>query len=48
MDTANKTIEEFKDKDIDEIAIEGDVSKQDDQFNLVSKTIDKYGSVDFL
>lgn len=46
MDTANETIKEFKNKDIDAMALEGDVSKQDDQFNLVSKAVDQYGSVD--
>lgn len=46
MDTANKTIEELKNEDIDAIAVEGDVSKKDDQFSLVSKAVDQYGSVD--
>ncbi|MFC4557808.1 acetoin reductase [Virgibacillus kekensis] len=46
LDLANETVDEFKKKDIDAIAVKGDVSKQDDQFKTVSDAVEKFGSVD--
>src|SRR5699024_12838783 len=46
MDLAEKTIEEFKNQNIKAIAVQGDVSKQEDQFSVVQKAVDEFGSVD--
>jgi meso-butanediol dehydrogenase / (S,S)-butanediol dehydrogenase / diacetyl reductase len=46
IDLAQETVEEFKKNNIDAIAVEGNVAKQEDQFDLVKKAVDKFGSVD--
>lgn len=46
IDLANKTVDEFKNQGFNALAVEGDVSKQDDQFALVSKAVEEFGSVD--
>lgn len=46
IDLANKTVDELKNKGFEAIAVEGDISKQEDQFALVSKTVETFGSVD--
>lgn len=46
MDLANKTVDEFKNDNIKAIAVKGDVSKKDDQFNVVAEAVNKFGSVD--
>jgi len=46
MDLVNKRVDKFKNNNIDAIAIEGDVSKHDDQFNVVAEAVNKFGSVD--
>src|SRR5699024_469879 len=46
MDLAEKTTEEFQNQNIKAIAVQGDVSKQEDQFAVVQKAVDEFGSVD--
>ncbi|SFE37527.1 meso-butanediol dehydrogenase / (S,S)-butanediol dehydrogenase / diacetyl reductase [Lentibacillus persicus] len=46
IDLANETAEEFKRNGFETIAVEGNVSNQDDQFALVSKAAEQFGSVD--
>lgn len=46
IELAQQTVEEFKSKDIHAIAVKGDVSKQEDQFALVSEAVEQFGSVD--
>ncbi|MFC3039458.1 acetoin reductase [Virgibacillus xinjiangensis] len=45
-ETLNSTLEEFKKDGIEAIAVTGDVSKRDDQFNLVSKAVEAFGQLD--
>lgn len=46
FDLAQDTVKEFIGKNIDAIAVKGDVSKQDDQFAVVKEAVNKFGSVD--
>ncbi|SFK38460.1 meso-butanediol dehydrogenase / (S,S)-butanediol dehydrogenase / diacetyl reductase [Halobacillus dabanensis] len=45
-ETAEATAKELQDQGKEAFAVEGDVSKRDDQFSLVKQTVEKYGSVD--
>ncbi|MFD2618603.1 acetoin reductase [Terrilactibacillus laevilacticus] len=45
-DLLNKTVEELKGKNFDVIGVKGDVSKREDQFNLVKEAVDKFGHLD--
>lgn len=42
----NETVNEFKNKGYDVIGVKGDVSKRNDQFNLVKKGVEKFGHLD--
>lgn len=45
-DLLNSALEEFKSAGHDAIAVKGDVSKRDDQFQLVKKAVDAFGRLD--
>lgn len=45
-DLLNPTVEEFKKQGYDVIGVKGDVSKRDDQFKLVSETVNAFGRLD--
>ncbi|CAI6267352.1 3-oxoacyl-[acyl-carrier-protein] reductase domain protein [Bacillus subtilis] len=42
----NETVSDFKEKHFQVIGVKGDVSKRDDQFNLVKETVDQFGRLD--
>jgi len=42
----DSTLKEFKDAGVDSIAVVGDVSKLEDQFNLVKEAVDAFGQLD--
>ncbi|ARC67779.1 MULTISPECIES: acetoin reductase [Bacillus] len=42
----NKTVSEFKEKNFPVIGVKGDVSKREDQFNLVKCTVKTFGRLD--
>ncbi|MBP3040359.1 acetoin reductase [Bacillaceae bacterium Marseille-Q3522] len=44
----NETVSAFKEKNFDVIGVKGDVSKREDQFNLVQKAVDQFGRLDVL
>lgn len=46
IDLANQTVEGFKNQGLEAIAVEGNVSRQEDQFALVSQAVEAFGSVD--
>ena len=46
IDLAQETVNEFKEANIDALAVKGNVSKQDEQFAVVKEAVDKFGSVD--
>lgn len=45
-DLLNSALEEFKSAGHDAIAVKGDVSKRDDQFQLVKQAVDAFGRLD--
>ncbi|WP_181348004.1 acetoin reductase [Thalassobacillus sp. CUG 92003] len=45
-DTADATAQELRDQGYDSVAVEGDVSKREDQFSLVKRTVDYFGRLD--
>ncbi|KKB35375.1 acetoin reductase [Bacillus thermotolerans] len=42
----DSTLEEFKKDGLHVIAVTGDVSKREDQFNLVAKAVEEFGQID--
>lgn len=42
----NETVSELKEKNFDVIGVKGDVSKREDQFNLVKESVDAFGRLD--
>ncbi|MFZ4453878.1 acetoin reductase [Salibacterium aidingense] len=46
IDSANEAVDKLKGKNIDAMAVEGNVANQDDQYDLVSKAVEHYGCVD--
>lgn len=46
QETLNKTLEEFKLAGINVLAVKGDVSKKDDQHNLVKQAVEAFGKID--
>ncbi|MBW8347903.1 acetoin reductase [Bacillus sp. IITD106] len=42
----NETVSEFKEKNYKVIGVKGDVSKREDQFNLVKETVAEFGRLD--
>ncbi|MGF7533010.1 acetoin reductase [Bacillus mexicanus] len=42
----NETVSDFKEKHFQVIGVTGDVSKRDDQFNLVKEAVDHFGGLD--
>ncbi|MBM7553544.1 acetoin reductase [Thalassobacillus pellis] len=45
-ETAESTAEELRNQGKESLAIQGDVSKRDDQFSLVKQTVEEFGHVD--
>jgi len=46
QETLNETLEEFKEARINVLAVKGDVSKKEDQINLVKQAVEEFGQID--
>src|SRR5699024_12172479 len=46
QELVDSTLEEFKKDGLNAIAVTGDVSKREDQFNLVEKSVEAFGQLD--
>ncbi|GAA5415637.1 Diacetyl reductase [(S)-acetoin forming] [Paraliobacillus ryukyuensis] len=46
QEAVNATLEEFKNEGLKAIAVKGDVSKREDQFNLVKQAVKEFGQLD--
>lgn len=42
----HETVSDFKEKQFHVIGVKGDVSKRDDQYNLVKEAVDQFGRLD--
>jgi|SRR5690625_886585 len=46
QEVLNETLEEFKEAGINVLAVKGDVSKKEDQINLVKQAVEAFGQID--
>lgn len=46
QEALNETLDEFKKADINVLAVKGDVSKKEDQMNLVKQAVEAFGQLD--